>query len=53
MLSEPEKGKIEVSVVKNKSDNEGSKIYEFKRVLGLLGNLYQKMKIKLLHKIIR
>ena len=37
MLSEPEKGKIEVSVVKNKSDNEGSKIYEFKKSTGVIG----------------
>lgn len=37
MLSEPEKDKIEVDVVKNKSDNEGSKIYEFKKGTGLIG----------------
>lgn len=37
MLSEPEKGKIEIDVVKNKSDNEGSKIYEFKKSTGLIG----------------
>jgi hypothetical protein len=36
MLSEPEKGKLEVEVVKNKGE-EGSKIYDFKKNTGRMG----------------
>ena len=37
MLSEPERGKIEVDVVENKNEDKGSKIYEYKNSTGKIG----------------